>query len=65
MWEDTQSTEEWIEMSQLGLRIMLGFAAYDDIEVTLRESSITQRVLLQLTPVISIEGHLTLLESFR
>ena len=33
MWEDLNATDEWSEMTQLGLRILLGFAAYDDIEV--------------------------------
>ena len=33
VWEDVTATDEWIEMSHLGLRILLGFAAYDDIEV--------------------------------
>ncbi|XP_071791552.1 neurobeachin-like protein 1 [Asterias amurensis] len=50
VWEDTQSTEEWIEMSQLGLRIMLGFAAYDDIEVCATAAARLHH-LLQTRPI--------------
>lgn len=32
VWE-LNTADEWTEMTQLGLRILLGFAAYDDIEV--------------------------------
>ena len=52
VWEDTQASDEWIEMSQLGLRVMLGFAAYDDIEVCATAAARLHH-LLQTRPIPS------------
>ncbi|XP_022079256.1 neurobeachin-like protein 1 [Acanthaster planci] len=52
VWEDTTAADEWAEMSQLGLRIMLGFAAHDDIEVCATAAARLHH-LLQTRPIPS------------
>ncbi|XP_038073345.1 neurobeachin-like protein 1 isoform X2 [Patiria miniata] len=52
IWEDTQASDEWTEMSQLCLRIMLGCTARDDFEVCATAAA-KLHLMLQTRPIPS------------